>query len=234
MLVREQVERAVALQARGYQLLRWLEKALADGFIAPEAAHAYATMEQSTLAWIDRHYMNLPSAARPEREDLPAFSRLFSTYLTNTFDLDESPGQRLFSPDAHCFCPLCSWMVRVPHLRPKKVSTADKKRAESMKRAFVRHLAGTIDAAVSAEAVETILTDPTHREAVGLATYADDLLKRLDGIAVGAASLVLWRSFAWTPQGSPKKGFTLTAESIMLAREIMLRRLKAEGATGKS
>lgn len=30
------------------------------------------------------------SAARPERADLPAFSRLFSTYLTNTFDLDEN------------------------------------------------------------------------------------------------------------------------------------------------
>lgn len=40
MLVRDEVERAVRLQACGYQLLKWLEKALSDGFITPEAARA--------------------------------------------------------------------------------------------------------------------------------------------------------------------------------------------------
>lgn len=34
MLVRDEVENAVRLQACGYQLLKWLEKALRDGFIA--------------------------------------------------------------------------------------------------------------------------------------------------------------------------------------------------------
>jgi hypothetical protein len=93
VLVRHEIERAVELQAKGYQLLRWLEKALADGFIAPEAAHSYATLEESAYAWIERHYMNLPSSARPAREDLRPFSNLFSTYLSNTFDLDASPGE---------------------------------------------------------------------------------------------------------------------------------------------
>lgn len=217
MLVRERIERAVDLQARGYQLLRWLEKAFADGVIAPEAAHRFASMEDSACAWVERHYRELPAAARPAPEDLRAFGRLFSTYLTNTFDLDAQPGERLFSPDAHCFCPMCSWMVRVPHLRPKKLGTADKKVAERMKRSFVRALAAEIGAPASDEDVERVLRDPGLREAVGLVTYAADLLQRLEGVAVGPASLALWRSFAWTPEGSPRKGFTLSADAIMAA-----------------
>jgi hypothetical protein len=227
VLVRDQVERAVELQARGYRLLKWLEKALDEGFIAPEAAHLYARMEDAAQAWIERHYLNLPNAARPERADLPAFSRLFSTYLTNTFDLDENPGQRLYSPDAHCFCPCCSWMVRVPHLRPKKVGAADKKVAESMKRALVRKLALQAGSSISEDAVDDALRAPNLKEAVGLTTYAADLLQRLDGVAVGPATLVLWRSFAWTQQGSPKKGFTLSTDAIMLSQQAILEHLRS-------
>jgi hypothetical protein len=231
VLSRDKVQRAVELQAAGYRLLKWLEKALDEGFIAPEAAHVYATMEDSALAWIERHYLNLPTAARPAREDLLPFSKLFSTYLTNTFDLDANPGQRLYSPDAHCFCPCCSWMVRVPHLKPKKVGAADKKVAEGMKRGFVRKLASSTHLSVSDEAVDQLLRDPELREAVALATYADDLLQRLNGIAVGPATLVLWRNFAWTSQGSPKKDFALSTEAIMRAQHAALGRLQALAVT---
>jgi hypothetical protein len=134
MLVRNEVERAVRLQDCGYQPLRWLEKALSDGFITPEAAGAYTTSEDAAHAWLDKHYFNLPENARPARSDLRAFGNLFSTYLGSTFDLDANPWKRLYSPDAHCFCPICSWMVQKPHLRPKTVRAGDKKIAERMKR----------------------------------------------------------------------------------------------------
>jgi hypothetical protein len=225
VLARDEVQRAVELQARGYRLVKWLEKALADGFIAPETAHVYASLADAAQAWIERHYLNLPDAARPTREDMPAFSNLFSTYLTNTFDLDENPGRRLYSPDAHCFCPCCSWMVRVPHLKPKKVGAPDKKVAESMKRGFIRKLALDARLSVSEEAVDQVLRAPQLKEAVALATYAADLLQRLKGVAVGPATLALWRSFAWTAQGSPKKNFVLSADGIMLAQESLLASL---------
>jgi len=231
MLVRDEVDRAVELQARGYRLLKWLDKALDDGFIAPEAAHVYASMEAAALAWIERQYLNLPSDTRPAREDLQPFSRLFATYLTNTFDLDDHPGQRLYSPDAHCFCPCCSWMVRVPHLKPKKVVAADKKVAEAMKRGLVRKLALSVHLSITDEAVEQILREPELREAVGMITYADDLLQRLNGIAVGPATLVLWRSFAWTLQGSPKKDFVLSTDIIMRAQQTVLDGLNAHSVT---
>jgi hypothetical protein len=226
MLFRDQVEHAVRLQACGYHLLRWLEKALVDGFISPEAAGTYATSEDAAHAWLDRHYLNLPDKARPERAHLRSFSNLFSTYLDSTFDLDAQPGERLYSPDAHCFCPICSWMVRKPHLRPKKVGAGDKKVAERMKRAFLLRLAASQGVSVSNETLDKMLQEPELREPVGLCTYAGDLLQRLEGRAAGAASLALWRTFAWTAQGSPKKGFVLTAVGIMAAQDVLSKRLR--------
>ena len=128
MLAREQIERAVDLQARGYRLLQWLEKAFDQGFIAPEAAHTYATMEE-------------------------------------------------------------------------------------------------IEAPVAEEEIDDMLRDPNLREVIGLCTYASDLLQRLQGVAVGPATLALWRSFAWTPQGSPRKDFALTVDSIMEAQQTIANHL---------
>jgi hypothetical protein len=79
LLIRNEIENAVRLQACGYQFLRWLDKALADEFISPEAAGTYATSEDAAYSWLDRHYLNLPEKARPERSDLRAFSNFFST-----------------------------------------------------------------------------------------------------------------------------------------------------------
>jgi hypothetical protein len=225
MLIRHEVERAVRLQACGYQLLKWLEKALKDGFIMPEAAGTYATSEDAAYAWLERHYLSLPDRARPERADLRAFSNFFSTYLDCTFDLDAHPGKRLYSPDAHCFCPICSWMVQQPHLRPKKVGAGDKKVAERMKRTFLHRLAEAHAISVTDEMLDHMLQDPSLRDSVGLCTYAADLLQRLEGRAVGAASLALWRTFAWTPQGSPKKDFVLSADEIMIAQDVLVEHL---------
>jgi len=225
MLIRNEVENAVRLQACGYELLKWMEKALTDGFITPEAAGTYATSEDAAYAWLDKHYLNLPENARPERYDLRAFGNFFSTYLDCTFDLDATPGKQLYSPHAHCFCPICSWMVQKPHLRPKKVGAGDKKAAERMKRTFLIQLAAARGISVTEEMLDEMLQDPNLREAVGLCTYAADLLQRLKGRAVGAASLALWRSFAWTSQGSPKKGFVLTADEIMIAQDFLAERL---------
>jgi hypothetical protein len=37
----------------------------------------------------------------------------------------------------------------------------------------------------------------------------------------------LWRSFAWTAQGSPKQGFKLSAAAIMAGQDVLIARLKS-------
>lgn len=215
MLNPDTINRAVDLQQRSYQLLRWMADGVTKGFIRFETAHNYAALPEAAEAWIIRHYQDIPRKAKPTEKDVPTFSRLFTTYLENSFDLRQDPGKHLYSPDAHCFCPMCSWLVDAPNLKTKKPVAADRRRAQQMTADIVRAMAEDIGATLTEDAVDAIVNDKALRESLSMVTYAHDLLGRLDGRAVGPAALVLWRGFAWKPEGSPKKGFTLSAEEIL-------------------
>lgn len=80
------------------------------------------------------------------------------------------------------------------------------------------------------EGIEDIIDNRDLRESVSLLTYAHDLITRTKGLAVGPAVLVLWRGFAWTRQGSPKKGFELSVENILEGEALVYETvLKAAG-----
>ena len=226
MFERTTIERAVDLQQRSYKLLKWMADAVDRGFISFGAAHTFSTLPEATSAWIEEHYLNLPNAARPERADLPAFANLFSTYLDNSFDLVEQPGQRLYSPDAHCFCPLCSWLVAIPRLQTKKLSPHDKRRAHRLTISALRQLALELDISIDDARAEQIADEAEMREPLALVAYGHDLLRRMIGVAEGPATLALWRRFAWTAQGSPKQGFDLTADAILGGEATSIARLR--------
>lgn len=227
MFERLQIERAVDLQQRSYKLLVWMGDAIERGFIRFSAAHSFATLPAATRSWINSHYNDLPAATRPERDDLDAFCELFATYLESSFDLFENPVQRRYSPDAHCFCPLCSWMIAMPHLRTKKLSDADKERARRLTTIALRQLALDVDVAFDDILAEEITDEHAMREPLALVAYGHDLLRRLKGVVEGPASLALWRRFAWTPEGSPKHGYQLTAELVLGGEAAVVARLRA-------
>jgi hypothetical protein len=217
------IARAVDLQERSYQLLLWMADAVKQGFIKFTTAHDYASLPEATEKWITRHYLDIPPRARPDKSDLANFSRLFTTYLQNSFILSEKPGKRLYSPDAHCFCPMCSWMIDAPHLKTRKISPADRRRARKMKADVIRFLAIELKVCLTDNQVDTIVASKCHRESLSMLTYAHDLLKRLNGHAVGPAALVLWRGFAWTQTGSPKKKFSLNADDLLASERQLIR-----------
>lgn len=220
--------RALDLQERSYQLLVWMGEAIRRGFIRFNAAHAYATLPEAALAWLQSHYTDLPAKGRPSREDLVDFSNLFATYLESSFDLTHNPGQKRFSPDAHCFCPMCSWLVDIPHLTPKRLTAADKRRARDLQLDLVRALAARSSLLLPEGAGERIVDDPALREDLALATWARALLGRIEGLSEGPAVLALWRRFAWTEQGSPKPSFRPTAEGVLAAERAIFARLTRE------
>ncbi|MDR2710870.1 MAG: hypothetical protein LBB65_06030, partial [Burkholderiales bacterium] len=191
MFTSEQIAKAVDLQARSYELLQWVSSAIAKGFISFKAAHNYSSISSAAEEWITRHYQNIPEAAKPKPEDIKDFSGLFSTYLENSFELVSHPGKRLYSPDAHCFCPLCSWLVDVPHLKTRALTPADKKRAQKMTVDALRYLASDQNVLLSEKAIKAITEDANLREPLALLAYGCDLLHRMSGTAVGPAALVL-------------------------------------------
>ena len=209
------IERAVGLQRQSYRLLRWMSDAVNRGFLSFTAAHRFATLPEAFSAWVKEHRAGLPPDARPSEDDLPAFSHLFATYLVGSFDLVEEPGERLASWEHHCFCPLCSWLVDMPRLRPKQVTRYAKRRAKDLEAIAIRQLARELEVSLTNARVDAIIADPELRDARALVAYAHDLLRRMQGIAEATVSLALWRRFAWHPEGSPKQGFELTASAIL-------------------
>jgi hypothetical protein len=65
--------------------------------------------------------------------------------------------------------------------------------------------------------VDALLADRNYSRDAALVTYGAQLLRRCEGYTTGPAVLALWRQFAWTPGGSPRRGFELRAEDILAA-----------------
>jgi hypothetical protein len=226
MINQSELRHAVDMQQRSYLLLKWMASAVKSGFIGFQTAHQYSTLSSAAEGWIRGHYLNIPADARPLRDDLPAFAAFFSTYLTNSFDLIANPGKHLYSPEAHCFCPMCSWLVDAPNLKAKKISSADKRRAEKIKARTLMQIATENRIPLSESLLMKVIDDPENREDVALIAYGYDLLQRLKGIANGPAILVLWRGFAWSEAGSPKKKFRLKEDVIVNAEKRMIETMR--------
>ena len=219
------IAHAIDMQQRSYKLLQWMASAVNDGFISFKTAHDYSNLPDAAAGWIAGHYNNIPDVARAPLDDLPEFTLFFSTYLQNSFDLIASPGKQLYSPEAHCFCPMCSWLVDAPNLKAKKLSSADKRRANKMRLNAVSQLAIDNSIAVSSDSITELLKERQNHYDASLLAYGHDLLQRLKGIANGPAVLSLWRGFAWDENGSPKYKFKLTTDMIMNAESQLLAAL---------
>lgn len=226
MFDKAQLEQAIDMQHRSYRLLKWLADAVRRGLIRFEAAHTFASLSQGASSWLAEHLQNIPPDARPERNDVAIFANFFSTYLENSFDLDPAPGKRLYSPDAHCFCPMCSWLIDAPNLKAKKLGSADKKRAKRMCVDAVHNLAIELGIVISDAEIETLLSDKSANENANLLAYGVDLFCRLKGIANGPSVLALWRGFAWNRSGSPKPSFRLSAKLILEAEAQVVQSLQ--------
>lgn len=112
------------------------------------------------------------------------------------------------------------------HLQPKKLGRRDREEARLLKKTFLERLAGEAAIGVQPEGIEQLLRDPEASRRAALAAYGHELLRRLEGQAWGASALALWREFAWSPKGSPIKGFKLEARKIKQAEEQVLAELR--------
>jgi hypothetical protein len=228
MLERAQVEEAVELQRRSYQLVLWLKDAVRRGFVAFDTAHEYATTAESARAWILEHWANIPPRCRPlesKGRGLFRFANVFTSYLETSFELVENPGNVLRT-DCGCLCPYCRYAVAASHLRTKKVAAPDKKRARNFARAALEEIAISAGLRVPREQIESMLEDRSTKEGAALIAYMLQLFLRCDGAATGEHVLALWRMFAWNEQGSPKEDFELTVDAVFSAETRLREKLQ--------
>lgn len=229
MFEENEITSAVDIQRRSYRLLRWVGDAIKRGFIRLERAHQYSSEADAAQAWISEHFASLPHDCRPPArtgEEFRRFATFFASYLLTSFDLLEDPGVRAAS-GCGCYCPICTHLVAVPHLKAKKLHPGDKRRAEDLKRSYLEELALENSLSFEPERVSAILNDPALSRDAAVATYGVELLRRCRGHSSGPAVLALWRQFAWRPTGSPIRDFELQASAILEAQDRLVKALAA-------
>jgi hypothetical protein len=230
MFNRLELEEAVEIGNRAYRLIRWVGDAVQQGFITFTRAHVYASDAEAAAAWIAEHYHNLPADARPPVASGRAFDRFanyFASYLNTSFELIERPGLQLRSSHLGCMCSCCSYLAAAPHLKTRRVSASDKMRASRLKLDYLRQRALDLNLSIPDLALEKLATSDATSAQVALLAYSTELLARCAGRRSGAASLALWRQFAWSRSGSPKPDFVLRADSIFAAEAEIAQALKA-------
>lgn len=150
--------------------------------------------------------------------------------MLTSFDLVAEPGSRLASTSTSgCLCPICARLEAAPHLQPKKLTKADKLRSLALQRQYAKTLAAQDGLELPDQSFAALRNDPALAESMALATYGEQLLQRCRGSYEGATVLALWREFAWTRAGSPKKGFELQAGAIVGARDQLQREIARLG-----
>jgi hypothetical protein len=226
MLALPEVQRVVDLQQKAYRLLLWLGTAIDHGQVILDQTHDSLSVRHATRAFLNANLSALPAEHRPAPEDLQAFANIFASYLTTSFDLLPDPGTRRVS-GCGCGCDLCTYLVAAPHLVPKKLTRVDKVRARRLEIRSIEEIARGRGVVLGPGAAEALADADSLREAVALAAYGRELLKRAAGDFEGPEVLALWRRFAWTKQGSPKKGFTLTAQAIVDAETAVVQAVEA-------
>jgi len=170
---------------------------------------------EATLLWLRSVFWTLPNECRPpdfDDDSLANFANLFGSYLVASYDL--APGTRRMPSPWGCACPICARIVAAPHLRPKKLRTADKRRARRLMEQTVCDLAG-LDAEA---AIDTLARDEAVASAAAMVAWARCLIERMEGHFVGPEALALWRRFAWEASGAPKKGFEVSLERVLEAQ----------------
>lgn len=218
MLTPQDVERAVRIQRKAYALLSWFQDRIADAAFPDHETHSVMDDVLVAQQWIERNLSVLPSEAAPAPDEVEPLAAMFASYLTTSFQAANSGSTRLVSTSG-CFCPICVQVVSAPILRPKQVTPGDKAHAQRLKVNVLMELAASANQSLSRNAAIELLALPDVSERAALVAYARELLLRLAGDPGDPAVLALWREFAWTKTGAPKKGFRLDAQGILDAQE---------------
>jgi hypothetical protein len=211
-----EVGKALELQKKGYQLLRWVRDRVDRSTVSFTVAHDALSLPEAAHDWLRSNYSVIPVRCRPERADLRAFANIVASFLATSFDLVPVPGRRKIT-GCGCWCSWCSAMVSGSHLQAKKVTQRDKKRAHALRVEAVLQRALDKGLGTSSEAAKEIADRPDLAEESAILAYTAELVRRMNGHFEGPAVLALWRRFAWSRTGSPKKDYRLTTQAVLKA-----------------
>ncbi|GIW95439.1 MAG: hypothetical protein KatS3mg110_3480 [Pirellulaceae bacterium] len=221
----DEIRRVVELHEKSYRLLRWVGSALETGTVTFNYVHVAMSASDAAKEWLRRHFANIPGDLRPNEDDIDAFAKLFSSYLTTSFELHENP-KTILKSRCGCYCSWCAYLGAGAYLKTKKITKKSRKDADQLKTIYLRQLASTAGLNMSPPELLALAHEPDCSYNVSLATYAWELVRRTKFASQGEGILVLWREIAWI-ENRPRKNFRLEPDKIIAAEQQIMERIKA-------
>lgn len=209
-----ELTRVLRLHEKAFRLFTWLNADLKSGRQPLGRVAAALAFSDAARDWIRRHRENLPDDLRPAPEDLEAFSHLFVSYLSTSYEVVERSLVRCFG----CWC--CSYWNERCHLQVRNPDKKAKAVARQLKLLYLRGLA-------PAGEVEPLLGRQDLAGPLALATYAAELVRRSKFASQGEGVLALWREVAWSPGARKGKRVVLDAATILQAERTLADALRA-------
>ena len=218
MLSPQRLDLAIRIQSQSFELLRWIGTAIEKGQIQVDRAEQHSDTPDAAFDWIERNWWLLPQKLRPDKAHAREFANFFWTYVTTSFNVIAHPGSRLQPGDCGCMCPLCARIMSAPHLQPKKLVRADKRRADQLMIDRVAALAKE----EALEAAPNRFTDMVNefgtRRSAAFSAYGQWLINRLAGQTDGPAILAPCARSLGLARVRRFKGFRFGMKTFILPR----------------
>lgn len=221
-----ELKHTLEIKSKSYNTLMWINSVIYKSRSLSKV-RAFAEVAVDTEKWVKQHYALIPEHCKPLPEEIPAFSHLLHSYFHISFVLTGDFGKPHNALKHMSFFVFRAFMYPF-YISLRHVTKADKLEAEKMMITQLAHTAEKLGLETNLEQLQTMLEDKSLHEPVAICAYATDLLQRQKGQINGVPVLALWRKFAWSHHGSPKKNFELTVDMIMNAQhciqnELLLR-----------
>ena len=197
MLDPDILSHAIEIQQKSYRLLRWVAEAIDDGLIPAHCATRHAEGSDAVVEWVRRYHNLFPGDVQVDSKDVDTLARFFWTYVVTSFDVVAERGSRGAFGTTGCTCELCVRLVDASHLKTKKLTAFDKRRAATLMTARAVTLGAEHGIVIEEPTATSYLNDPALRRAMAYSAYGESLLERLEGATDGPAILALWREIAW-------------------------------------
>ncbi|MCP4104541.1 MAG: hypothetical protein GY749_03235 [Desulfobacteraceae bacterium] len=222
MLKSDTIEHVIELHEKSYKFLKWVNNSLSHGVLKFDVVHNAMSTSDASREWIKRHFYNIPLDIRPDEDHIDEFAHLFASYLTTSFK--PIKPRYILKSYCGCYCTVCSYLVSVAYLIPRKLTKKARKYALELKHICLSSLAEELELALTDSEINQLLKNRELSEKISMLTYCNELVRRTQFVSQGEGVLVLWREIAWE-KTAPKKGFRLKTNDILNAEKMIMGKM---------
>ncbi len=222
-----ELKKVIELHDKSYQLFLWINNKLKNFGSKSKKHTLFDTVHDNlnfckcSLAWIEKHYNEIPNDFRPNKEDREAFAHLLTSYLTTSFEKSD----KIRVSDG-CPCPFCTFFINVKAFKLRNPNKKAKEEAQRLKARYIENLFQETDIhQIPSNIEEWISKYPELDKKISLATYGRELIRRSKFTSQGVGILVLWREIAWK-DNHLDRNFKLSVKAIIEAESEILEKLK--------